>query len=116
MTMPAERDPVDQGPHAAGGCTSTIVVVGAGFSGAATAINLLRLGGQTRLRVILVNKSGRMARGVAYGTRSAEHVLNVPVGNMSALPEDPEHFLRFCQWLDPAVTPASFVSRRVYGT
>jgi uncharacterized NAD(P)/FAD-binding protein YdhS len=92
------------------------VIVGAGFSGALTAVNLLRLAPPEGLRVVLVNKSGRMARGIAYGTRSAEHVLNVPAGNMSALADDPEDFLRFCRWSDPGIEPSSFVSRRLYGT
>ena len=56
-----------------------------------------------------------MARGVAYGTQSPEHLLNVPAGNMSALAHDPDHFVRFCRTLDPALTPGSFVSRKLYG-
>ena len=51
-----------------------IVVVGAGFSGALTAVNLLRHAGGEPLRVTLLNRSGRMARGLAYGTASPEHL------------------------------------------
>lgn len=94
----------------------TIAVVGGGFSGAVTAIQLMRLASPEGVHVKLVNKSGRMARGIAYGTRSSLHVLNVPAGNMSALANDPDDFLRFCRWSDPAVGAASFVSRRLYGT
>jgi uncharacterized NAD(P)/FAD-binding protein YdhS len=96
--------------------SKTILIIGAGFSGAMTAVNLLRHPSSGGLRVVLVNSSGRMARGIAYGTHSTDHILNVPAGNMSALPEDPENFLRFCRWADPAVQPASFVSRQLYGT
>ena len=103
-------------PDATKSRVRTIVIIGAGFSGAMTAVNLLRLAPRQPLRVVLINKSGRMARGIAYGTRSAEHVLNVPAGNMSALADDPEDFLRFCRWSDPDVGPASFVLRRIYGT
>jgi len=103
-------------PDATKSRVRTIVIIGAGFSGAMTAVNLLRLAQRQPLRVVLINKSGRMARGIAYGTRSAEHVLNVPAGNMSALADDPEDFLRFCRWSDPDVGPASFVLRRIYGT
>lgn len=92
----------------------TVVIVGAGFSGAVTAVQLLRHA-RGPLRVVLVNESGRMARGLAYGTRSAAHVLNVPAGNMSALAEVPDDFLRYCQWSDPAVRSESFVPRRQYG-
>jgi uncharacterized NAD(P)/FAD-binding protein YdhS len=105
--------------------TRHIVIIGAGFSGALTAVNLLRHSAGAPLRVSLVNLSGRMARGhrrcrvpcgIAYGTASAEHVLNVPAGNMSALADDPDDFLRYCRWANPAVQPSSFVSRRLYGS
>jgi uncharacterized NAD(P)/FAD-binding protein YdhS len=91
-----------------------IVIVGAGFSGAATAMQLLRHS-RTPMNVVLLNESGRMARGLAYGTDSLEHVLNVPAGNMSALPDDPENFLRYCRWVDERWHAGSFVPRRIYG-
>ena len=94
---------------------ATVAIVGAGFSGAMTAVNLLRQSAGRPLRVVLINRSGRTARGAAYGTASAEHLLNVPAGNMSALADDPDDFLRYCRWADPAVTPASFVRRQQYG-
>lgn len=92
----------------------TIAIVGAGFSGAVTAVQLLRLA-RAPLRVVLVNESGRMARGLAYGTHSSAHVLNVPAGNMSALADDADDFLRYCRWSDPQVQPQAFVPRRLYG-
>lgn len=92
-----------------------IAIVGAGFSGAVTAIQLLRHAPPEGLQVVLVNESGRMARGLAYGTHSSAHVLNVPAGNMSALADDAEDFVRYCRWSDPRVEPSSFVSRRLYG-
>ena len=93
----------------------TIAIIGAGFSGTATAARLLSQSTSEPLRVVLINRSGEMARGVAYGTQSPEHLLNVPAGNMSALAHDPDHFLRFCRSHDPAVTSGTFVSRRIYG-
>ncbi|WP_434715352.1 FAD/NAD(P)-binding protein [Paraburkholderia sp. A3RO-2L] len=93
---------------------NTVVIIGAGFSGAAVAAQLIRRA-TTPLRVVLVNKSGRMARGLAYGTRSPDHLLNVPAGNMSALPDEPENFLHYCQWADSSVRPHSFVPRALYG-
>ena len=79
-----------------------------------TAIQLLRQA-RGEVRVVLINESGRMARGLAYGTRSQAHVLNVPAGNMSALVDDPADFLRYCRWSDPQVQPESFVPRQLYG-
>ncbi|NRO99390.1 FAD-dependent oxidoreductase [Paraburkholderia sp. NMBU_R16] len=93
----------------------TIAIIGVGFSGAAVAIHLVRLAPQKPLRVVLVNKSGCMGRGIAYETRNIGHLLNVPVGNMSALSDVPENFLHFCQQSDPCTDPASFVPRRIYG-
>lgn len=92
-----------------------IAIVGAGFSGAVTAIQLLRQAPPEGLQVVLINESGRMARGLAYGTHSSAHVLNVPAGNMSALADDADDFVRYCRWSDPRVEPGSFVSRRLYG-
>jgi uncharacterized NAD(P)/FAD-binding protein YdhS len=73
------------------------------------------------LRVILVNSRYPLARGVAYGTRRPEHLLNVVARNMSAFPDLPSHFV---EWLltraDFADVPVAelreqFVPRRVYG-
>ncbi|HEU4844476.1 MAG TPA: FAD/NAD(P)-binding protein [Burkholderiaceae bacterium] len=95
--------------------TATILIIGAGFSGAITAVQLLRQAGGPARRVILLNRSGRMARGLAYGTQSPDHTLNVPAGNMSAFDDEPDHFLRYCRSRDGATGPAAFVSRRLYG-
>ncbi|MDP9712899.1 UNVERIFIED_ORG: putative NAD(P)/FAD-binding protein YdhS [Pseudomonas fluorescens] len=92
----------------------TLVIIGAGFSGAVTAAQFLRRS-LSDVRVVLINRSGTMARGLAYGTNSPLHLLNVPAGNMSADVDDPEHFLRFCQARDPACTASSFIPRKIYG-
>jgi uncharacterized NAD(P)/FAD-binding protein YdhS len=93
----------------------TVVIAGAGFSGVVTAAQLLRRGAGLGLRVVLVNRSGTMARGVAYGTNSPAHVLNVPAGRMGASPDDPEGFLRFARESDPSIAADSFVPRSLYG-
>jgi uncharacterized NAD(P)/FAD-binding protein YdhS len=93
----------------------TVVVIGAGFSGTLAAAHLLRQGIGAPLRVVLINRSGPVARGVAYGTRSEAHVLNVPAGRMSAFPDDEDSFLRFARQHDPAITGGSFVPRHLYG-
>lgn len=92
----------------------TLVIIGAGFSGAVTAAQFLRRS-PSDVRVVLINRSGTMARGLAYGTNSPLHLLNVPAGNMSADVDDPEDFLRFCQARDPACTASSFIPRKIYG-
>ncbi|WP_170298856.1 FAD/NAD(P)-binding protein [Massilia eburnea] len=93
----------------------TILIVGAGFSGVACAIQLLRGVGRHPLRVLLLNRGGKLARGMAYGTQSPQHLLNVVAANMSVLPDDPDHFLRYAGARNSRVTEASFVARSVYG-
>jgi len=90
-----------------------VVVIGGGFSGAAVAAHLLRRG--RPVHVVLVNRFGPIGRGVAYRTRIEAHVLNVPAGGMSALPEEPDHFLRWASSRDGSIRRDTFVSRRVYG-
>lgn len=72
-----------------------IAIIGGGFSGVMTAVNLARLS-HRQLRVTLINQDRPTGRGVAYGTRRMEHLLNVAARNMSAFPDQPDHFL---QWL-----------------
>ena len=48
------------------------------------------------MEVTLINHDRPTGRGVAYGTRRGEHLLNVAARNMSAFPEVPDHFV---QWL-----------------
>lgn len=91
-----------------------IVIVGGGFSGIVTAARLLQQA-KVPLHVVLLNRSGPTARGVAYGTHSSRHVLNVPAGRMSAYPEDEDSFVRFACAHVNGVTAGSFVARRLYG-
>lgn len=88
-----------------------IIVVGAGFSGSLFAINLLR---HDAHRVTLIERApSRLGRGVAYGTAQREHVLNVRAANMSAFPDQPDHFI---QWLEHnGQGSAGFVRRSTYG-
>jgi uncharacterized NAD(P)/FAD-binding protein YdhS len=74
---------------------SRIAIVGGGFSGVMTAVNLARLS-RRPLHLTLINHRRPTARGVAFSTRRSEHLLNVAARNMSAFAEQPDHFL---QWL-----------------
>jgi uncharacterized NAD(P)/FAD-binding protein YdhS len=92
------------------------IIIGGGASGVLLAYQLLRLSGST-FRVTLIERRPEIGRGLAYHTGNPEHLLNVRAANMSALPEDPDHFWR---WLSArAITgcgdPYCFVRRRVYG-
>ena len=92
-----------------------ITIVGAGCSGALTAINILRQRPGNRVRVILVDRNTRPGRGLAYRTWDDNFLFNVPAGNMSALSDSSDHFVKFCQDIDPAFNAGTFVSRRLYG-
>jgi uncharacterized NAD(P)/FAD-binding protein YdhS len=97
-----------------------IAIIGGGFSGTMTAVNLARLS-QVPLRVTVINHGYPQARGVAYSTRRPEHLLNVAARNMSALPEHPNHFVAWlrtrAEFTDmPEVElRETFMPRRIYG-
>jgi uncharacterized NAD(P)/FAD-binding protein YdhS len=97
-----------------------IAIIGGGFSGVMTAVNLARLS-QRPLHVTVINAHRPTGRGIAYGMRRPEHLLNVAARNMSAFPDAPDHFL---QWLrtrsDFDTVPEielreRFIPRMVYG-
>jgi uncharacterized NAD(P)/FAD-binding protein YdhS len=71
-----------------------VVVIGGGFSGTMTAVNLARLA-DGPLELTVVNENDPPGRGVAYRRRRPEYLLNVAARNMSAFPDDPDHFLRW---------------------
>ncbi|MEW6039423.1 MAG: FAD/NAD(P)-binding protein [Pseudomonadota bacterium] len=102
----------------------TIAIVGAGFSGTLVAAHLLSRAKAPLTIHLIERERSRFARGVAYSTTEDCHLLNVPAGNMSAYPDDREHFLRWAQdraaeLLDCAcvseVTAAAYLPRRAYG-
>lgn len=97
-----------------------IAVIGAGFSGTMAAIHLSRL--MPERPVLLCEKSGAFARGLAYATGCSDHLLNVRATNMSAFPDLPDHFSRWLEScpLDSVAstrsTPAGlFAARGQYG-
>ncbi|MGA7927930.1 MAG: FAD/NAD(P)-binding protein [Candidatus Sulfotelmatobacter sp.] len=94
--------------------TYSVVVVGGGFSGTMLAVNLLRR--VPSLSVAVLEKGPLPGRGLAYGTKHDCHLLNVPAGNMSALPEKPDHFLRWARAnYGQSVQPTSFLPHPLYG-
>lgn len=91
--------------------TEPVLIIGGGFSGTLLAINLVRMGAS----VILFERNEQaLAKGLAFGTRRPEHLLNVRASNMSAFPDDAGHFLR---WMGFSVGEQAnrFVPRLAYG-
>jgi uncharacterized NAD(P)/FAD-binding protein YdhS len=89
-----------------------VAIIGAGASGTLTAIQHARAGSGS---CVLIEAGARAARGLAYGTPYGAHLLNVPAGRMSALPDDPEHFLRWLRGRLPDAQPGTFAPRPLYG-
>jgi uncharacterized NAD(P)/FAD-binding protein YdhS len=93
----------------------TVSIIGGGFSGTILAAQLLRHSNPS-FSVVVVEKTSSVGRGMAYGTACRSLLLNVRARNMSALADDPHHFLRWAQSnYDPATGPGSFLPRAVYG-
>jgi uncharacterized NAD(P)/FAD-binding protein YdhS len=92
----------------------TIAILGAGFSGTMVAVHLLRAAG-AGVRVLLAEKSGVFGPGLAYGTGPESLLLNVVAGRMSALPDEPEDFIRWARTEDPTARGEMFLPRRMYG-
>lgn len=91
----------------------TVAIVGGGYSGTLLALQLLRT--EAPVRLILIENTFELARGVAYSTDRLEHLLNVPAGNMSALAGQPQHFLEWLRRRDPQATSLTFAPRAWYG-
>lgn len=84
-------------------------IIGGGFSGTALAAQLARRG----VGSLLIEGGGRLARGAAYSTTEPAHLLNVRAYNMSALADDPDHFLRHFEAIGGSRD--GFAQRRFYG-
>jgi uncharacterized NAD(P)/FAD-binding protein YdhS len=93
------------GPH--------VLIVGGGASGVLAAAHILR--SDPLVRVTLVEPRDRIGLGLAYSTPDQNHLLNVRAGNMSALADDPRHFLDWLSARGQDNAPDRFVTRRLYG-
>jgi uncharacterized NAD(P)/FAD-binding protein YdhS len=93
----------------------SIAIVGGGASGALMTAHLLKCAGEA-VRVTLIEPREQIGRGLAYATENDSHRLNVRASNMSAFPDDPDHFWR---WLrangHSGEDRFCFLPRLVYG-
>jgi uncharacterized NAD(P)/FAD-binding protein YdhS len=107
------------------GSRRRVVIVGGGASGALTAGQLLRCSAarQLPLDITLIDRHGRHGLGVAYSSGLDAHLLNAPAGQMSALPGDWEHLIRWANSAGRRYLPAgmtevgadTFLPRPAYG-
>lgn len=67
-------------------------------------------------RILVIEPKATLGLGLAYSTPSLQHLLNVPAGKISALPDRPQHFL---DWLhtnyDPSFRADDFAPRAIFG-
>lgn len=97
-----------------------IAIIGGGFCGVITAVNLIK-NAKIPLKITLIHSGSPFNRGIAYSAYSPTHLLNVPAGNMSAFPDDMEHFTN---WLrtkkeysayQKDLLAKTFIPRNIYG-
>jgi len=94
----------------------TLVLCGDGASAVLLVCALARQAGQG-LSIVIIGRSEKAGRGIAYSTSNPHHLLNVPAARMSADINRPDQFV---QWLAARGIaaqdwPQSFVSRSLYG-
>lgn len=100
--------------------TLDIAIIGGGASGTLTAVQLLAhaTAREIPVSITLIDGHGRHGLGQAYSTTHPGHLLNAMARQMSALPDDPDHLVR---WAAASLAPGSTVSgttflpRHAYG-
>jgi uncharacterized NAD(P)/FAD-binding protein YdhS len=98
----------------------SVSIIGGGFSGLMVAHHLINEA-TLPIRVCIFNKHGLMGRGAAYSVDKDFYLLNVIAAKMSALPDDPEHFLNWVMQtasyksLDRSMISQAFLPRKLYG-
>lgn len=97
-----------------------VAIIGAGFSGMMTAVQLIRKT-TVPLSLYLINDKYEFGKGPAYSTTHPRHILNVPAAKMTAYPDQPNHFLDWAHRqeayseMDKEVLGKVFLPRRDYG-
>lgn len=93
-----------------------VAVIGGGAAGATLVSELLARRTPRPLHLDWYTGSAHpFARGVAYGTPSERHLLNVRAAAMGMSAAQPQGFLDYAQDIDSNVAGADFLPRRLYG-
>ncbi|WP_049623821.1 FAD/NAD(P)-binding protein [Frateuria defendens] len=93
-----------------------VAIIGGGAAAAALLSELIdRAPATTPLHVDWYTGGGRPGRGVAYGTDSPRHLLNVRAASMGMFTGKPLGFLDYAQRQNPDVAGTDFLPRRLYG-
>ncbi len=92
-----------------------LAIIGAGFSGTALAIQLLRQSQDAPLRITLIDPREEIGAGVAYAARDYPYPLNVAAGQMSLDSSRPHDFLEHANAQGIHAAAGDFLPRQVYG-
>lgn len=97
-----------------------VAVIGGGYAGAVTVLELLRLARHAP-SICVLEPRAELAQGIAYSTQAPEHRLNTRAKRMSQVAGDDEHFTRWAKahaadigWAEP-IDDDSFVPRAWFG-
>lgn len=117
--LPPETEAIPEPSISVGGTTppepkATVAIVGGGASGVLTAVQLMRRSAPG-LRVVLIEKGEKVGPGLAYRTDHEGHRLNVPAGQMIAMPDRPLDFLEWVQREKPETEPQEYLARQTFG-
>lgn len=92
-----------------------VAIIGGGAAAAALLSELLERQPPQPLHLDWYTGGKAPARGVAYGTGSDRHLLNVRAASMSMFAGKPRGFLDFAQRGDHTIAGTDFLPRRLYG-
>ena len=92
-----------------------LAVVGAGASATFLLAAIRRRWVGDLPRAALIEKGRCPGPGVAYRTDDPRHRMNVRVCQLTAHPDEPDHFLTWARAVDPAITADDYAPRGLYG-
>ncbi|GAB2586411.1 FAD/NAD(P)-binding protein [Dyella jejuensis] len=92
-----------------------VAIIGGGAAGATLLSELLERPAAQPLHLDWYTGTGTPGRGVAYGTRSERHLLNVRAAAMGMFASRPGGFLEYMQKRDPTIAGTDFLPRCWYG-
>lgn len=90
----------------------TIGIIGGGFCGTATVIQLAKQS-KIPLNIVLIDKDKHTNKGLAFSSYNKNHVLNVPAAKMSLFPDEPDHFVN---WIRSKPEYSDFVNDELNDT
>ncbi|MFN4016883.1 MAG: FAD/NAD(P)-binding protein [Reyranella sp.] len=89
-----------------------IAIVGGGASGVLLAAQLVR---KARPRIALIERGANPGLGVAYSTQRPGHLVNIRASDMTALADEPDHFVQWLAREGSGFVRTDFVPRAIYG-